>query len=368
MTRTDIALQRLRNERLIGTRFAAPEAAVRWLTAVQAQDFGGAKWAVGQRVRRCVDADVEQAYSRGAILRTHVMRPTWHFVMPEDIRWLLTLTAPRVKQTMAYYDRKLELDAATFKRAGAVIVKALRDGKHRTRAELSGLLAASGIAADGQRLGHVLMRAEQDAVVCSGAMRGRQHTYALLDERAPSASVRSRDDALAELTHRYFASHGPAMAQDFAWWSGLTVADANAGIAMNDDQLTRHVVEGRTYWACPPVRKARLQTPTLHLLPNYDEYLIAYRDHSASFDKPATGGSRAAPMQAALYDMLARHIVVLDGRVIGGWRNVPATGETAVETRLFVTLDDSQKQALTAAAAAYSSFIGVPVKVREQRA
>ena len=181
----DVARARLHSQRLVGAPLATPEEVVGWLGAVQAQDYAGAKWAVAQRAAGCSDADVEQACRDGRILRTHVLRPTWHFVLPDDMRWMLALTAPRVRAAMAYYDRKLGLDEAVFRRTQALLAKALVGGQARTREELARTLAAAGIEASGQRLGHIMMRAELDALVVSGPRRGKQFTYALLDERAP---------------------------------------------------------------------------------------------------------------------------------------------------------------------------------------
>src|SRR6185503_4235399 len=218
---------------------------VSWLGAVQAQVYGDAKWALGLRMRRSTDARIEAAFSEGSILRTHVMRPTWHFVAPADIRWMLALTAPRVRAAMASYSRKLELDATVLRRSQRAMVRALRGGRQLTRQELRSVLARAGVRADGvQRLAHIVMQAELDAVICSGARRGNQFTYALLDERVPMVRARSRDDSLAELARRYFTSHGPAQLHDFAWWSGLSVGDACAGLATVERELAREAIGG----------------------------------------------------------------------------------------------------------------------------
>jgi hypothetical protein len=359
---TGIARLRLHNQRLIGAPFKRPEDAVRSLCAVQAQDYPAAKWALGLRVKGCVDADIDRAYSDGTVLRTHVLRPTWHFVMPDDIRWMLGLTTPRIKRTMSYYDRNLELDAKLYRRSNAVIAKALAQGEHLTRSELSRALGDAGIDATGQRLNHIVMRAELDMTVCSGAMRGKQHTYALLDERAPRSRSLARDEALAELARRYFGGHGPALVQDFAWWAGLTVADAKQAIESVGAQLESETIDGRTYRFAPHGRVASVPDPTIHLLPNYDEYLIAYRDHSASLDARLPSGS------GAVYEMLSRHIVVLNGRVIGGWKNVAEKQRVRVEAQLIVALDPAQRRALAAAAERYAAFIGTSVTVRASRA
>ena len=165
---------------------------------LQSQDYAGAKWALAMRSRNATDATIERAFAEGSIVRTHVLRPTCHFVTPADIRWMLALTAPRVKAAMAYYDRKLELDDALFRRSNAAIVQALRDGKQLTRTEIGDVLRRAGINVTGsQRLGHLLLRPELEGIVCSGARRGKQFTYALLEGALPRAAALSRDEALS---------------------------------------------------------------------------------------------------------------------------------------------------------------------------
>jgi hypothetical protein len=343
MTAPDIPRLRLARQRLIGERFDSAEDAVRWLTAVQAQDYGGVKWAIGQRVKDCFDRDVEGAYASGRIVRTHIMRPTWHFVMPEDIRWMQALTAPRVRAAIAYYDRQLELDSATLENSKAAIGRALAGGNHLTRSEISGVLDSEGITGTGQRIGHLLIHAELDALICSGVMRGKQHTYALLEERAPGTPTLPRDEALAELTRRYFTGHGPALVHDFAWWSGLTVADARSGIEMAKPHLVSEMFDGKTYWSAPSPDPPAMDYPTVHVLPNYDQYLIAYKERAPSLHPPLPNNSKL------LYDVLSRHFIVLNGRVVGGWRNVPAGKDVVIETRLLVPLDEVQTRSLRAA-------------------
>jgi hypothetical protein len=281
--------------------------------------------------------------------------------MPDDIRWMLELTVPRIKQAMSYYDRNLELDAKLYRRSNAVIAKALARGEHLTRTELSHALANARIDARGQRLNHIVMRAELEALICSGALRGKQHTYALFDERAPSARSLPREEALAELAKRYFAAHGPALPRDFAWWAGLTVADAKRAIEMISRDVESETVGGKTYWFAPHGRVANVPDPTIHLLPNYDEYLIAYKDHSASLDARLPSGS------GAMYEMLSRHIVVMNGRVVGGWKSVADKVGVRIEAKLSVPLDGPQKDALHAAADRFGAFIGRTVTVRSRR-
>ena len=353
MTRLQIARRRLTNERLLGTRFASVEEAVRWLGAVQAQDYPGAKWGLGQRVRQATSASIDEAFNAGRILRTHVLRPTWHLVMPADIRWMLALTGPRVMQAMGHYNRKNGLDGAVFSRGHAALRKAMQGGVQLTRVEIQQVYRAAGIEARGLRLGLLVMQAELDAVICSGPLRGKQFTYALLDERVPRSKRGkeiSQEGALAQLTRRYFTSHGPAQAKDFAWWSGLTLGQARAGLEAVQKQLEQVTVEGRTYWfADGPV--GRLPSPLVHLLPNYDEYFIGFRDPSPLVD-PEAPPSRAN---------LMAHIVALDGQIVGGWRRAVGPKQITITPQIAIKLDPKQQAALKKAAGDYGRFMGLPV-------
>ncbi len=332
-----------------------PAAVVGWLGAVQAQDYGMATWAVGQRLNGGSAAQVEQAFDDGAILRTHALRPTWHFVTPADIRWLLDLTAPRVRQQLSYYDRQLEVDAALLSRAYAIIGRALTDGRQLVRSELGAALQAEGIdTSDNQRLGHMLMHAELSGLICSGARRGKQQTYALLAERAPDAKILPREEALAELTRRYFRGHAPATLKDFAWWSGLTVADAKQGVELIAGELENVEIGGETYWfasdlptAPPPVKRIA------YLLPNYDEYVVGYTDRSPIYD----------PVHDQHLDargnFLFNHTVVLDGQVVGIWRRTLKKAAVIVALQPFGALTPEQERAVTDAAQRFADFLGL---------
>ena len=349
-----IAMRRLRTQRLAGPGFRSPADAVSALVAVQSQDYAGAKWALGQRTEGVKDSDLDRLFDDGAILRTHVMRPTWHFVTPADIAWLLHLTAPRVKAILAVYDRRLEIDPALLKRAGTVMEKALRDGNHLTRTELSARLRRARIEATGQRLGHLVMHAELDGLIASGSRKGKQFTYALLAERAPETRRLARDDALAELAMRFFTGHGPAQLVDFAWWSGLTVADGKRGVGQAGSALMSEVIDGKTYWSAGPASTTRrAHAPYVHLLPNYDELLVAYRDRSALLH----------PTLVTDASSLIAHVVAVDGQVRGGWRRTMDRGRLVVELGPMQPLDAVTLTALDGSAQRLSRFTGLPVTV-----
>jgi hypothetical protein len=351
----DVFERRLRNQKLTCAQCRKPEEVVAWLGAVQSQDYPGAKWAVGQRARGITDEAVEEAFNAGRILRTHVMRPTWHFVTPADIRWMLSLTAPRVHARSAPYYRKLQLDARTFARSRAVLERALRDGKAFTREEISILLKGAGIAATGERLANVMMALELDQVVCSGPRRGKQFTYALLEERAPKATILEREAALAELTRRYFQSHGPATVRDFVWWSGLTASDAKAGLASIKDTVGWETINDRTYWFVPSRAAAPPTSPFLFLLPNYDEYLIAYKDRDGIVDLARKSGTSPPP-----FDPFRYHLVI-NGRVTGSWSTAPKKGTVLIKTTSYRPLTRAETRALAEAAARHGSFLEMTV-------
>lgn len=341
---------------------------VRSLLAVQSQDYPGAKWAVGQRVEATTDAELDRLFDAGAILRTHVLRPTWHFVDPADIRWLLELTAPRVHQASAYQYRVLEIDREVAERSRAVIRRALRGGVSLTRPEIGRVLTEGGIPATGVRLGYFLMDAELEQVICSGPRRGKRHTYALLEERVPPARPRTRDEALAELAQRYVEGHGPAQVADLSWWSGLTMADSRAALELATPPLRRESIGDRTFWAADgpaadgPSTRGRAAVERLpfgpaavHLLPNYDELLIAFRDRTDAIDP-------ALPEPARVAESILAHVLVRDGLVVGGWRRVEAGSSVRVELNVLVPLNDGERSAFAAQVDRLSAFLGRPVQ------
>jgi len=357
MTNLRIAYQRLHNQLITQQKFENACDVVKWMCAVQSQDYAAAKWALGLRTQNSTDEIVEQAFTEGSILRTHVMRPTWHFVSPADIRWLLALTSPRVNAGNASWYRRLELDDTLFMRSNAVLTKTLQGGKQLTRAELMSVLQRVGIVADQLlRFTYILMRAEMDGIICSGARRGKQFTYALLDERVPQARTLDREESLAELTTRYFTSHGPATLQDFVWWSGLTVADARAGLDMVRSQLVLEVIDGQIYWHSASMPSANDLSQTIYLLPNFDEYTVGYTDRSAIFDvsdaeKFGTRGNVLNPT------------ILLDGLVVGTWKRTIKKDTVTLTPGLFTTLTKAESLALVESANRYSSFLNIPVNI-----
>ncbi len=355
MTILRLTYERLLRQRVAGEGLKTAAETVRWMGAVQAQDYPLARWAVGLRTEACTDAEVEVAFTAGEIVRTHVMRPTWHFLAPEDVRWMQALTASRVRRVSGTQLRAQELDNAVLKRCNAVIVKALRGSNQLTRAELAAALERAGIPAQGLRLAYIVMNAELDAIICSGARRGKQFTYALLDERAPQQKSLTRDEGLALLTERFFTSHGPAAAKDFAWWSGLASTDIRQGLEIVKDKLVHEEIAGQTYWMSPTAPLPRLPRAAVHLLPNYDEYLSGYTDRSAIMD------ARYLPELDSRQNPLFNHPIISGGRFAGTWKRTVEAESLGLEARLFMQPTKVEIRNLGLAAKRLAAFYGLNV-------
>lgn len=350
----EIVRYRLHNQLLSKTNLTQPDQVVAWLGAVQSQDYPGAKWALAQRLTHATtDAALDKDFNEGKILRTHLMRPTWHFVTPTDIRWLLRLTAPRVHAANGFMYRSQELDKATLTKGNVTLEKALRGGKQLTRSELGSVFEKAGLAGRGVRMGYFLMYAELEGLICSGARRGKQFTYALLEERVPPVKALTHAEALAELTRRYFATRGPATLQDFTWWSGLTMADAKKGIEMVKSQFVNEAWKDQSYWFADSMSPVKIPSPTAHLLPNYDEYFIGFKDRSAIAEIAEKAGIRNDDPS------LIANIVTLDGQVVGGWRRTIKKDAVLIDLNLITKLTKDESQALSKALEQYSRFLGL---------
>jgi hypothetical protein len=344
----DTLRKRLRYQGLAGPPFTSVAEVVGWLGAVQSQEYAVAKWSVGQRATGLSDAGLDRALAAGTIIRTHVLRPTWHFVLAADVRWLLSLTAPRVHAAMASYYRRYGLDGAAFARSETVLARLLQGGNQLTRKQIAAELAAAGVATDNQVVGFLLGHAELEQVICSGGLSGRQRTYAWFDERVPPAPARDRDDALAELTRRYFTSHGPATRADYQWWSSLTAADATRGLELAAPDLAHTDVDGTRYWyaAAPPPRPAE-PAPRAQLVQAYDEYLVAYRANRG-VGGLVPGGNRFP------------NGVILDGEYVASWRRTLTSEELAIDVQPVRPLDRAARGAVTEAAERYAGFVDLP--------
>jgi len=354
----EIAHRRLRAQHLAGTPLADPVAVVGHLGAVQAQEFPYALWSLAQRTTAVGVAELRTLVDDGALVRTHALRPTWHLLAPEDLGWIQALTGPRVHAFNAYYYRQFGIDAESVARTTTLITDALRGANHLTRKELAAVLDAGGYPAAGIKLAYVVMYAELEGLIVNGPMRGKQHTYALAEERIPAPRRLAGDAALAELTRRFFAAHGPATVRDFAWWSSLTVAQIRRGLELAGPALTSAEVDGLTVWYDPATSPAGEVAPTAHLLQAYDEYVVAYSNTKFAYN---VGGLVADPDRYRQNTLF--HPVLVDSQLIGFWRRVPQGRRLLLELDLMTEPTPAQGAALDAELARHEAFTGVPVTV-----
>jgi len=349
MTNLEIAQQRLNNQYISHRVFNKPEDVVAHLGAVQAQDYAGAKWALGLRMQKSSDAAMEKAMALGSIIRTHVLRPTWHFITPADARWMIDLTAQRINAFSASRYRQLGLDGPVFTRSNDALAKALEDGKQLTRDEVMAALNNAGIKTNDLRFIHLLMHAELDKVICSGGRQGKQFTYALFDDRIPAGAAIDKEQALAKLAERYFNSRGPATLHDFAWWGGITLAEAKTGLEAVKTRLNSAVVDGRTFWMPNEQAMTPGKSRSAYLLPAFDEFAVAYADRTATVN--------------ARYTAQARHVIfdpsiVVNNQVVGTWKRSLKKKGVDISLNLFGKITQLQKKRVEAAAARYRKFIG----------
>jgi hypothetical protein len=323
--------------------------------AIQAQDYPMSRWAIGLRIRKATDQQIEASLNNGDLLRTHVLRPTWHIVTSADIRWMVELTAPHILKSMRSRHKQLGLTTAIIDKSNRIIENALSNGYHATREELVNLLDKAKIKNEDNRAAHLLAHAELECLICSGKSRGHRQTYALFSERVPNAQSMSKEDALTTLARRYFQSHGPANLNDFAWWSGLSITDAKHAIEAIKSDLHTEVVAGNQYlfWNAPTSIK---DEPSLYLLPAYDEFLISYKDRSPSVPlnkQPVTISSNG----------IFYPLIVLDSQVIGIWRRTKKSNKILLETTFFSKPKKSIRPMIALAVKKYEEFLGQKITV-----
>jgi hypothetical protein len=353
-----IPVQRLHNQHLARPR-VGPAEVVRALGAMQAQEYTGGLWAVGLRSTSVTEPEVERALADGEVLRTHPMRGTHHFVARDDMRWLIGLFGPLMIQRNARRNRELELDERQLAKALDAIARACEGGHHLDRAAVAAVLTRAKVSPAGQRLAHIIYRAELEGLVCSGRRKGKQITIALFDERVPKRKARTREESLADLARRYFTTRGPASEKDFAWWCQLPAADVREAIALAGSELVAESVGGtkllRGTGAARPSKG-----PRAYLLPPYDEYTVAYADRSHV---------GIAPESATTFNerTLLGPNLVLDGRVIGSWRRTTTAKKVTIELAPWKKLAAKDHAAVEEAAARYAAFLGLEARVTSRR-
>ena len=328
MNKNNIAQARLATQQISDSKLTTAQELVYWMGAVQAQDFPASKWALGVRLPGSTEKSVEAAIDSGKIIRTHVLRPTWHLVSAEDVYWMLELSAPQIKTAARSRDRELGLTDNTISHCNNLFEKWLRDGNFLPREELLKLLADAGFSNDNNRVSHILMRTEIDGIIVSGPTKAGKQTYALLAERVPVKKLLNREEAAAELARRYFTSHGPATLLDFAWWSGLPVKECRQAIDAIKTDFVAEIVDGETYWFHSEYSFPNTENKAIYLLPAYDEFIISYKNRAATL-------TYENHLKVVSNNGFFRPVIVHNGQVIGVWKRTIKAGKAIFETNYF---------------------------------
>jgi hypothetical protein len=347
----EIIHRRLANQQISKSNFSSPGEIVRWFGAMQSQDWNMAKWALGLRLPGSIERDIERAFNEGNILRTHVLRPTWHFLHPNDIKWILKLSAPRVHMANGLYYRKFDIEPSLIKKTNAILGKILRDKNFLTREELNIEFLRGKIKTDRMRLVYIIMHAELEGLICSGPRRGKQFTYALVEERAPQAKVMSKQESLHELASRYFTSRGPATVKDFAWWSGLTVRDCHEAIQSLGAPFVKSGWNEQVFIFNENMPVAPLSNATF-LAPDYDEYAIGYKDRTM-YHHPKWHLSQKLEHPEYF------HAVVVDGCFGGNWKRSLNGKKVNIETNLYSSLTQKHLNQVNKAVRLYRNFFEI---------
>lgn len=334
-----IASIRTLSQQLSEPQFDNPRELVRWMGAIQAQDYTMAKWAIGVRLKSGTLQQVEEALRKGEIIRTHIMRPTWHFVPAEDLRWMLQLTGERVKKAYDSYAKKFNVPESSHTKCRALLEKILRDNNHLSKQEIGEELNRAGVLDDPSIAHYFINRAEALGMVCSGADKNNQFTYALLDERIAPTKELHKDEALAKLARRYFRSHSPATLQDFLWWSGLTITETRHAIHLIHSELIKEQVDSQEFFIHQSWVESKQADGTLHFLPSFDEFLISYKDRSAALAPKHY--PKAFNNFGTFYP-----VIMHNGKIVGNWKKVVKKETVTIETTFFEKKTKVEKKLL----------------------
>lgn len=345
---------RLKNQQLTEATFSDPEKLVSHFGAMQAQDYAMAKWAIGLRTSK-TEKDIENIINEGSIIRTHILRPTWHFVAAEDIYWMLELTAPNIKRLIISATSKMGIGESSLNNYNEKLQRLLSNNNHLTReeiiAELRNIKGTANIISPVL----IMMNAELDGIVCNGKMRGKKFTYALLEERVKTINKISKDEALAKLAGKYFKSHGPATIQDFSWWSGLSLTNSKLALELIKPELASFQIEGNIFWFYE-VSISNKTDSILHLLPAFDEFLISYKDRTASI---ALEHQSLAFTKNGIFNP----VIAIDGKVEGTWKRSIKKETVKIELKPIESFDKDTSELIINKAKRYGDFLGLKVEI-----
>jgi hypothetical protein len=356
MTNQEISHHRLVSQKLYKTSPSSPQEIVRHLGEMQAQDYAMAKWAIGSRCDASEKA-IEEAINSAEIIRTHILRPTWHFVAAEDIHWMLDVSGPQVKRIVTSYVKKYGFDARKLDQINTCIEKILAGNNHLTRGEIMQELNSKKISSEDFLGGPIMMNAELDGLVCNGKMKGKEITYALLDERVvkPKTNL-SKEEALAKLAKRYFESHGPATLLDFSWWSGFPPTTCKLVISSIESELDSVEIDNQKYWFGTNFTDEDNFRESVHFLPAFDEILISYKSREASIllEHQSKGFTNNG---------IFKPIILENGKVIGTWKRTIKKDHVKIETKFFHETDNAKKTALFDGIRSFENYLETKIVI-----
>ncbi|MEO7977214.1 winged helix DNA-binding domain-containing protein [Flavobacterium sp.] len=340
MTHQEIAHHRLVSQKLEKTSKISPQEIVHHMGAIQAQDYAMAKWAIGSRCD-ATEKEIEEAIDSGKIIRTHILRPTWHFVSAQDIYWILDVSGPQVKRIILADTKKHGYDEKEFGKINSAIEKILTGNNHLTRDEIIQELNLKKISGE-YHLSPVLimMYAELEGLVCNGIMRGKQMTYSLLEEKVPKPTAKlTKEEGLVKLAKRYFESHGPATVSDFSWWSGFSPTICKTVIHSIVTELNSVEIDNQTYWFRTDLSLENSFRKSVHFLPAFDEMLISYKNREASI-------LLEHQSKAFTSNGIFKPVILENGKVIGTWKRTVKKDHTKIATQFFNETENHKKAIL----------------------
>ena len=356
MIHSEISHHRLISQKLYKTDKCSPQEVVKHFGAMQAQDYAMAKWAIGSRCDSS-EKEIEEAINSGQIIRTHILRPTWHFVSAEDIYWMLDLSAPQVKRFAISGAKKFGYDEKKLNQINVTIEKLLSGNNHLTRTEIMQELGIEKTSKEDFLSAAIMMNAELDGLVCNGRMKGKQITYALLEERVPNPKNKlTKEEALAKLAKRYFESHGPATCLDFSWWSGFPPTICQKAINAIELQLNNVTIDNQQYWIKKDLKDEENFRESVHFLPAFDEILISYKTREASFN---------TEHQSKVFtnNGIFKPIILENGKVVGIWKRTIKKDHAKIETEFFNETEFSKKQLLFEGIKSFETYLETKIVI-----
>ncbi|WP_435355389.1 winged helix DNA-binding domain-containing protein [Emticicia sp. SJ17W-69] len=321
MNRAEIIQLRLFNQGLSEPFFDKPDEVIAHFGAMQAQDYSMALWAVGLRMKNANRTFVGSQIDSGSIIRTHILRPTWHLVHQKDIQWMMELSAPNVKKATQYIDKKEGLTDDFFLKAWKIIEQQFKEADNLSKEDMMFCLLKNHIVVSNLLATQIIIRAELEMFLCNGYKKG---TYTLFEKRVPPSNKISKTEAIIKLTQIYFQSRGPATIKDFIWWSGLSTTDAKIGMAELSKKLNSFIHNELKYYYFEP-KNSIAERSVFALLPCYDEYTVSYSESRCivlpnNADSSETGNGIFKP------------ILLSENEIIGTWRKSKKSPFVEIQT------------------------------------